>query len=363
MENLQDLDSSKPKVSIPKKQGVALGSSIALAFLVGLIWYNMDSNESKKSEEKKHIVTASQVGINDTPIELPELPIEPVLIKETLVPLDPLPVNDSNIYKQQMDREEVLLKIESAQRRINSPTEIYKSKSSEIAVGNNQKYMSPDENSQFGQMASSQLVEKVSASQESNTDWKIFQGKTIPAVLDTAINSDLPAMIRASISEDVYGETGRQILLPKGTRLIGQYNSAIQMGQVRVFVIWTRAITPDQVSIALGSSGIDTLGRAGMSGEVDNHFWDIFGTSILLSVMAVGAADMDTPNSDTFYGNPYQMEVVESLTGQSDRILSKRLNIKPTIAVDQGARINVMVAKDLDFTSTQSSAGNVIYNP
>lgn len=366
MDKIQDMD-SKPQVSSSQKKRGVLLFSIAIILIVGSYWLGIEKEEETNVKQKKSVVTASQVGITESPmINLP--PVRPVekQIKqlEPLKSQEPMIFAKENEYQKKLEHQAIIAKMEAAQMRINSPTEIYKSKPiADVSVTSNANNDLSDPNMQFGNTASSQEVEKISATQESDTDWKIFQGKTIPAVLDTAINSDLPAMIRANISEDVYSETGRNVLLPKGTRLIGQYNSAIQMGQTRVFVIWTRAITPDQVSIALGSPGIDTLGRAGMAGEVDNHFWDIFGASLLLSVLAVGASDIQTPNSDTFYGNPYQFEVVESLSEQSDKILSERLKIKPTIVVDQGERINVMVSKDLDFSSLKTSTGNIVYNP
>ena len=107
----------------------------------------------------------------------------------------------------------------------------------------------------------------------------------IPAVLETALDSDLPGYTRAVVSRDVRGFDGSTVLIPRGSRLIGQYKSGVALGQSRVFVIWTRVIRPDGVSVQIGSPATDPLGRAGLDGKVDNHFFTRFGGSILLSVM------------------------------------------------------------------------------
>ena len=100
----------------------------------------------------------------------------------------------------------------------------------------------------------------------------IPEGTLIPGILETAINSDLPGQIRAITSEDVYSFDGRRVLLPTGTRLIGEYQSEITTGQTRIFVVWTRLIRDDGVSVRLNSIGSDSLGRSGMSGFVDKKF-------------------------------------------------------------------------------------------
>src|SRR4029077_18659841 len=128
------------------------------------------------------------------------------------------------------------------------------------------------------------------ASRITDRDYLVLQGKFIDAVAETAMNSDLPGQVRALVSYDVYAESGGRVMLPRGTRLIGEYNTAIGKGQDRLFIVWTRAIRPDGIDIALLSGGTDPLGRAGLPGEVDNHFWTIFGTSALLSIIGARAA-------------------------------------------------------------------------
>ena len=179
----------------------------------------------------------------------------------------------------------------------------------------------------------------------------VLQGKMIDCVLETAIQSDLPGQLRCSTSNDVYAESGRAVMLPAKTRLIGQYNSAVRKGQVRVFVIWQRAIAPNGIDIQLDSPGTDTLGRAGIGGEVDNHYLEIFGVSAMLSIIGAGASSYgvntgDQPNSAT----AYRQAIQQSFAQTAQQVLSPYAQIAPTIHVNQGEAIKIFVNRDLDFS-------------
>ena len=203
------------------------------------------------------------------------------------------------------------------------------------------------------------------ASRLSHLALHVLQGKIIDCVLETAIQSDLPGQLRCSTSNDVYAESGRAVMLPAKTRLIGQYNSAVRKGQVRVFVIWQRAIAPNGIDIQLDSPGTDTLGRAGIGGEVDNHYLEIFGVSAMLSIIGAGASSYgvnsgDQPNS----ASAYRQAIQQSFAQTSQQVLSPYAQIAPTIHVNQGEAIKIFVNRDLDFShvyanqpaSTQPSA-------
>jgi type IV secretion system protein VirB10 len=171
----------------------------------------------------------------------------------------------------------------------------------------------------------------------------IVAGTLIPAVLETAINSDLPGFTRAFVSQDVRSFDNKSILLPRGSRLIGQYKSGIAAGQTRAYVIWTRAIRPDGVSIDLGSPGTDVAGETGLPGKVNSHFFKRFGASILLSV--VGAFGSSTTNG----------VVISSGTSAASVAAQSNANIPPTIKVAPGQAVKVFVAQDLDFADAMSA--------
>lgn len=173
------------------------------------------------------------------------------------------------------------------------------------------------------------------------------EGATVRATLETALDSDLPGYARAVVSRDVRSFDGRNVLIPRGARVIGQYKAATALGASRVFVIWTRLIRPDGASIALASPAADDLGRAGLSGNVDRHFLQRFGGAILLSVLngAIAAASSLQTNAQVFIGSSgeAQSAAAAALTRDGAR--------PPTIRTPQGAAVNIFVARDLDFSA------------
>jgi type IV secretory pathway VirB10-like protein len=192
-------------------------------------------------------------------------------------------------------------------------------------------------------------AETATASRLANPGRVAAQGTIIPAVLETAINSDLPGYTRAVVSRDVKSFDGVRVLIPRGSKLIGEYRSGVASGQSRAFVVWSRILTPDGVSIDIGSPGADRLGRGGLQGDTDTRFFRRFGSSILLSVLSAGlqaaAYNNSSPNTAIIIGSPQQAASV------AQTALQKEIDIPPTIKVPQGEPIRVFVARDLDFSA------------
>ncbi len=174
----------------------------------------------------------------------------------------------------------------------------------------------------------------------------IIEGTVIAAVLETALNSDLPGYVRAVVTRDVKGFDGSKVLVPRGSRLIGQYKSGVALGQSRTFVIWTRLIRPDGAAIELASPATDGLGRGGLDGDLNTHFWERFGGAILLTLLNIGGAAI-TDSSDTSIVIASTRAGVES--GSS--ALTSSQNIGPTVTVPQGSPVRVFVSQDLDFST------------
>jgi type IV secretory pathway VirB10-like protein len=172
------------------------------------------------------------------------------------------------------------------------------------------------------------------------------QGAVVAAVLETAINSDLPGFVRAVVSRDVAGFDGRKILIPRGSRLIGQYRSASAAGQTRAFVVWTRLMRPDGASVQLGSPVTDTLGRAGVGGKVDTHFFKRFGSAILLSVVESGLDRLSNNQGSII------VRTAEDAKSVAGIALERDVAILPTVKVAQGTPIRIFLARDLDFSGT-----------
>ena len=174
------------------------------------------------------------------------------------------------------------------------------------------------------------------------------QGAVIPAVLETAINSDLPGYTRAIVSRDIRSFDGTAILVPRGSRLIGQYKSGLTSGETRAFIIWDRLIRPDGLSVQLASPATDDLGQAGATGKVDTHFAKRFGSSVLLSVVNGLSTIASGKSSSTIV-----IGTSSDAAGVMGEALSNDIKIPPTIKVPQGAPIQVFAARDLDFNLGQ----------
>ena len=237
-----------------------------------------------------------------------------------------------------------------------------------------------DANKAFLAQSEKQTAGIVKATRFDRTDALVAQGTMIRGFLETAINTDLPGMVRAVVREDVRSLDGARILIPKGSRLIGEYKSGLARGQKRIFIVWSRVIRSDGVSVEIASPGADRLGRAGLTGEIDTHFWERFGSAIMLSVIG-GAAEYVSALGDSATESARSISTVDPITGavttittepsrtaaearsiaaeKSSAILQDIANeafkesskIPPTIYVAQGESIIVYLRRDLDFSA------------
>jgi type IV secretion system protein VirB10 len=199
---------------------------------------------------------------------------------------------------------------------------------------------SPDE--QFAARVGEEAAPTSHAQRLDHPDKVIAQGAVIPAVLETALNSDLPGYARALVSRDVRSFDGSQILIPRGSRLVGQYKSSLEAGQSRMLIVWTRLLRSDGLTLQLGSPTTDDLGQTGLAGKVDRHLLQRYGPAVLLSVVG-GLASAGGSNNTVVIGAANQGSSVAGVALQSDG------KISPTVRVMQGAPIEVFVARDLDF--------------
>mgnify|MGYP003651394898 CR=1 FL=1 len=183
-----------------------------------------------------------------------------------------------------------------------------------------------------------------------NLESKILQGKIISAILETEINSDLPGMIRAVINDNVYSESNDNILIPKGSRLIGKYNSDIVMNQSRVFIEWNRLITPNGVDIEFLSPGVDAQGQAGLTGEINNHHAFRFSQAMLSSLINITAIPKAN-KEDTKKIEIYKKALLENINNNAQEVIKDNIDIKPTINIKAGTIVNVFVAKDIEFNN------------
>ncbi len=171
----------------------------------------------------------------------------------------------------------------------------------------------------------------------------ITAGTTVPCVLQTAMDSATPGYVSCVIPRNVYSDDGSVVLMERGARVLGEYRAGLQRGRGRLFVLWTRAVTPEGVAVALASPAADALGRAGFDGRIDSHFWERFGGALVLSIVdgaAYTAVDAGTDRS-----------VVRAPSEAASVALQDSVGIPPTLRKDQGSEVSIFVAQDLDFAS------------
>jgi type IV secretion system protein VirB10 len=175
------------------------------------------------------------------------------------------------------------------------------------------------------------------------------KGSFVDCTLETAIDSTLPGMVTCIGANDIYGADGKVVLLERGTKYVGETRGEVRQGQSRVFVLWQEARTPTGVVVQLASPGTDALGRSGLPGHVDTHFWDRFGAAILISVIdgglqALAAHQQRDVGTAVSVGTQGTRDVMTE-------VLKSTIAIPPTILKNQGERVQVLAARDADFRS------------
>lgn len=359
------LNAGMPKVSAaPGKIFIILGGLVAFVLLI--VWMLSGSDETVEPPAVKE----DQVVISDNKV-VPQPPPPPVA--------DPLPVPsppslpDLNVPAPPITEPPVLDQgntVDPAQRqaRLTSTMLIVSGTAPKPDnASTNDTLAGSDPNLGFANRAfRATKADEAKAGNLGNLGLVIAQGKLIHAVLETAINTQLPGQVRAIVSRDIYAESGKNILIPKGARLIGTYNTSLLQGQDRVYIIWSRIIRPDGIDIFVNSPGVDSLGRPGVEGYLDNRYQQIFTGAILTSMLSIGVAyaseeflgagettsTTNTDGSNTNTSSPTSqaaIEAAENISSVGERIVDKLLDTRPLITIDQGTKINVMLNRDLVF--------------
>jgi len=174
-------------------------------------------------------------------------------------------------------------------------------------------------------------------------------GAVIPASLITGLRSDLPGQVTAQVTENVYDSpTGKTLLIPQGSRLVGQYDAQIAFGQSRALLVWNRLIMPNGKSIVLERQpGADTEGYAGLEDEVDNHWGMLFKAALLSTVLSVGTEAGMSGNNNGSLAEAIQQGMSQSINQTGQQVVSRSLNIQPTITIRPGFPVRVLVTHDL----------------
>ena len=180
----------------------------------------------------------------------------------------------------------------------------------------------------------------------------LAKGTFIECILETRVDTSTPAMTSCVIPRDVYSQNGRVLLIERGTKAVGEYQGSVQNGLERIFMLWTELRTPDGIVVPLNSPTTDDLGAGGMGGWVDHHWWKRFGNALMFSMVADGfeyavtTAQNNNNAGDVTYNNTNQgiNEIIKAAMEQSG-------DIPPTLIKNQGERVGIFVARDLNFES------------
>ena len=190
------------------------------------------------------------------------------------------------------------------------------------------------------------------------TPYELRAGFVVPATLISGINSELPGQIMAQIAQNVYDTpTGKYLLLPQGSRLVGAYSSDVSYGQARVLVAWQRIVFPDGKAMDIGAMpGADSAGYAGFTDQVNNHYLRLYGSALLMSAVTAGITYNQHQNQSTIgYQQPNASSALSQALGLqlgqvTAQMIAKNLNVAPTLEIRPGYRFNVIVTKDMTFT-------------
>lgn len=189
------------------------------------------------------------------------------------------------------------------------------------------------------------------------TPYEIKAGTMLPAILETQIVSSHPGTIRALVREDVYDSiTGEYLLIPRGSRLLGVYNSRVAWGDRRILAAFTRVIFPDGSSMSLpGETAVDGLGSSGLEDYVNNHYLRLFGNALLFSVITAGVTvstrdtDDDIFDTDVDVGDELNRAIGQNLAYIINQLTSRNLNVAPTLEIRPGFRFGIMATQDMAF--------------
>lgn len=192
-----------------------------------------------------------------------------------------------------------------------------------------------------------------------HSPYEVMTGTVIPATMITGINSDLPGQMVAQVSQNVYDTArGKHLIIPQGTKLIGQYSHSVAYGQERVLVAWNRLVFPDGKSLDIGAMpGATGAGYSGLKDQVNNHYLRVFGSAFLMSMITGGMVygvdkfDDDDSNDDSISASDALAQALAVQIGQTAlQLIQRNLAIAPTLEIRPGFRFNVVVTKDMVFS-------------
>jgi type IV secretion system protein VirB10 len=357
------LDTGAPNVAASKNRVLLVmgGLGVLVLFLLYNLFFSGETAPPPPEEQEIRPIVQATIEPPPLPVEEPPLPEPPPFVAAPPIP-EPTPLPIINQEDDSALKEQLKARQRSEMVIINNDGGGLLGGGTTTKPANTED----DPNSQFAAKVASSESEKSVATRIGDLRRIIAQGRLISATMESVVNTDLPAPIRAIVSRDVYGEAGTVPLIPAGSRLIGRYNTDLTGGQTRVFIVWTRVLRPDGIDVSIDSPLVDQIGQAGVGGIVDNKFQFIFSRAVMASVVSIAfalASDEINPNDSgtstttsttgtTQDGNAASLATVNALNrlgALTESFLQRFLDIGPTILIDQGTPVNVFVNRDLIF--------------
>ena len=382
-------------------------AALLLAGLVGLIVYGISTSGHRRASNLNSAANLTKASEQQTPwwnaipnaqpstLRLPTLPVParvPPLLKQAensvhvsaLAPISATQMQTEQLAHERAERRQALLDAAQAAPVIvrlneNGTTELAGgtqlapgARPSPTATGTagnasqSRASENADEHGAFLTSAASASRDRIfAARQDDPSPYELHAGSVIPAVLLTGINADLPGTIVAQVRNDVFDSvTGRDLLIPRGTRLVGTYDNRIVQGQRHVLVAWTRLLYPDGSSVdLLGMPGTDQAGYAGFGANVNEHLNKVFTSALLLSIIGAGAQLSQPQQSSSLYAAPSVGQSIAGAFGQqignaSIQLTQRQLEIPPTLEVPPGYLFNVLVDRDIVLMGPYANGGS-----
>jgi type IV secretion system protein VirB10 len=350
-----DLDANAPTLKssdLRRMNRRALFYLVAIVVLMLAVAFWLIKGRSSKPPASKPTETITVPMAPIAPTVLPRLPPSPPAqpIPLNAGPTPPLPMTEKSPAAQPAKPQgPSLLERRLAETQGNTAPEAQ-------ATPTTKPLREPGD--QIGEMEDA----KTSAQPLSNPDLMMVRGTFIRCVLQTRIISDFPGFASCVVTEPVYSFTGKRLLLPKGSKVLGKYRSKPIIGN-RMFVIWDRIITPTGIDVNMSSPGVDDLGSSGDAGYLDSHWASRITAALLISTLSDAfsyEAAEHGPKTTSLSGSgvavqtPFQSNTAQTLQNLAGQAVQQSANRPATVTINQGTILDIYVSKDVDFSGIVS---------
>ena len=360
--------------SVAGKQAVKISPQLlmtavtVIAILAGLLTFAFSklssSSESKPSANatatEQKFTSTRTLTIDPVPIKKEE-PKQPEKAPEAQPQPQPQPViqerAERRTLRQETKREPTLEERRFAAPLMGSddrsaqaaPTEVQTGRQSANSLG--RQTAQNKDTSQFASMLNAVDTPRSKASLMGDRSLILPKGTFIDCILETRVNTTVPGMTSCVIAQDIYSANGRVLLIERGSKAIGEYKGSVANGLDRIFVLWTELQTPHGVRVRLDSPGADALGGSGLEGYTDHHWWRRFGTALLFSLIQDGFDFVINTQTSSSGGVNYYENTSDGMEEIIKEAMRQSGNIPPTLTKNQGERIGIFVARDVDFSA------------